>query len=72
MFSVLSYHQKTPYDPPELTIQDKTYGLVSPEKYEMPERSSLWNAHSYAAFDISMDPNSKEGKAKAVIKSIST
>ena len=27
-----------PYDPPELTISEKTYGLVKPEPFEMPER----------------------------------
>ena len=27
-----------PYDPPELTLSEKTYGLVKPEPFEMPER----------------------------------
>ena len=60
------YHQKVPYDPPELTICEKTYGLVKPEPYEMPERSPLWTAVAYAAFDIATDPDAKEAKAKAV------
>ena len=61
-----SYHQKVPYDPPELVLSDKTYGLVSPEPYEWPERAPLWTAAAYAAFDVALDPDSKEGKAKAV------
>ena len=55
-----------PYDPPELTISEKTYGLVKPEPYEMPERSPLWTAVAYSAFDIALDPNSKEAKEKVV------
>ena len=55
-----------PYDPPELTICEKTYGFVRPEPYEMPERSPLWTAVAYAAFDIATDPDDKEAKAKAV------
>merc|ERR1711963_397767 len=62
----LIYHQKVPYDPPELSICEKTYGLVKPEPYEMPERSPLWTAVAYAAFDIATDPDAKEVKAKAV------
>jgi len=58
------YHQKVPYDPPELVLSDKTFGLVSPEAYEWPETSPLWTAVAYAAFDIALDPNSKEGKKK--------
>ena len=27
-----------PYDPPELTLSEKTYGLVKPDPFEMPER----------------------------------
>ena len=61
-----SYHQKVPYDPPELVLSDKTYGLVSPEPYEWPDRAPLWTAAAYAAFDVALDPDSKEGKAKAV------
>ena len=55
-----------PYDPPELVLSDKTYGLVSPEPYEWPDRAPLWTAAAYAAFDVALDPDSKEGKAKAV------
>lgn len=58
------YHQKVPYDPPELSIQDKTFGLVSPEQFQLPDRSPLWTAVAYAAFDVALDPNSKEEKAK--------
>ena len=37
-FVFCSYHHKVPYDPPELTLSEKTYGLVKPEPFEMPER----------------------------------
>ena len=47
-------------------MSDKTYGLVSPEPYEWPDRAPLWTAAAYAAFDVALDPDSKEGKAKAV------
>ena len=40
--------------------------LVKPEPYEMPERSPLWTAVAYSAFDIALDPNSKEAKEKVV------
>ena len=66
LFTLFRYHQKVPYDPPELTICEKTYGFVRPEPYEMPERSPLWTAVAYAAFDIATDPDDKEAKAKAV------
>jgi len=59
------YHHKVPYDPPELTLSEKTYGLVKPEPFEMPERSPLWTAVAYAAFDIATNPESKEAKNKA-------
>jgi len=58
------YHQKVPYDPPELVLNDKTFGLVSAEAYEWPATSPLWTAVAYAAFDIALDPESKEGKKK--------
>jgi hypothetical protein len=67
IFPFSRYHHKVPYDPPELTIKDKTFGLVSPDVYEMPERSPLWTAVAYAAFDIALDPDSKEAKANKVI-----
>lgn len=66
MFFFCRYHQKVPYDPPELVLSDKTFGLVSPEDYEWPSKSPLWTAVAYAAFDIALDPNSKEGKKKEV------
>ena len=49
-----------------MVLSDKTYGLVSPEPYEWPDRAPLWTAAAYAAFDVALDPDSKEGKAKAV------
>lgn len=50
---IFSYHQKVPYDPPQLELK-ATYGLVKPEPLSMPEPSPLWNPASYAAFDTAM------------------
>ena len=61
-----SYHEKVAYDPPELEIQEKTFGLVSPEPFEMPNTSPLWTANSYAAFDISANATSGAPKGKQV------
>ena len=53
VFDSSSYHDKVPYDPPDLTIRDKTFGLVSPEAFVLVEMSPLWTAVAYAAFDVS-------------------
>ncbi len=53
------------YDPPDLEIKDKTFGLVSPEEYSLPVTSPLWTAVAYAAFDISENAlNKKKDKNK--------
>lgn len=57
-----SYHQKVAYDPPDLEIKDKTFGLVSPEDYALPLTSPLWTAVAYTAFDISQNPTNKKDK----------
>ena len=59
-FSISRYHDKVPYDPPDLTIRDKTFGLVSPEPFVLPEMSPLWSAVAYAAFDVSPPPTSQQ------------
>jgi hypothetical protein len=56
----LIYHQKVAYDAPELEVKDKTFGLVSPEKFELPEMASLWTSVAYASFDIALDPKEKK------------
>jgi len=48
-----SYHQKVPYDPPQLELK-ATYGLVKPDPFALPDSSPLWNPASYAAFDTAM------------------
>ncbi len=60
-----SYHQKVAYDAPDLEIRDKTFGLVSPEAFELPSLSPLWTAAAYASFDIALDPKEKKKKEKA-------
>jgi len=63
----LIYHQKVAYDPPELEIKDKTFGLVSPEAFELPTMSSLWTAVAYASFDTALTDKEKK-KQKAAEK----
>ncbi|XP_074651732.1 BRO1 domain-containing protein BROX-like [Tubulanus polymorphus] len=45
------YHHKVPSEVPELELK-ATFGLVKPEKYELPPRHEMWNKDIYAAFDI--------------------
>ena len=59
-----SYHQKVPYDAPDLEIKDKTFGLVKPEEFDLPAISGLWTPVAYASFDISL--NADEDKKKKV------
>uniref|UniRef100_A0A2P2I9C9 BRO1 domain-containing protein BROX-like n=1 Tax=Hirondellea gigas TaxID=1518452 RepID=A0A2P2I9C9_9CRUS len=54
------YHQKVPYDAPELEIR-ATYGLASPEEYCLPPSAPLWSSTTYAAFDLTK--NMSEDKA---------
>jgi len=62
------YHQKVPFDPPELKINEKTHGLVAPEPFELPPISPLWTPVAYAAFDISKNVTEDPKKAKAAKK----
>lgn len=62
------YHQKVPYDPPDLEIKDKTFGLVSPEEYSLPPTAPLWTPVAYAAFDVALD-NDKAKSEKEKKKS---
>jgi len=64
----LIYHQKVAYDPPDLQINDKTFGLVSPEPFELPTTAPLWTAVAYAAFDVALNPDDKNGKKKKAAK----
>lgn len=54
-----------PYDPPDLTIRDKTFGLVSPEQFVLVEMSPLWTAVAYAAFDVSNLAAAPPGSSKS-------
>ncbi|XP_059480601.1 BRO1 domain-containing protein BROX-like [Neocloeon triangulifer] len=66
------YHQKVPYDPPQLEMK-ATYGLAKPEPVTMPAPSPLWNPASYAAFDTAMasarDPKLK-GKSEGELPEV--
>ena len=66
-YLMVSYHQKVPYDPPDLEIKDKTFGLVAPEEYILPPTAPLWTPVAYAAFDVAMDADkAKTEKEKKV------
>ena len=68
---IFSYHQKVPYDPPDLEIKDKTFGLVSPEEYSLPPTAPLWTPVAYAAFDVALDNDkAKSEKEKKVSVSL--
>ena len=56
-----------PYDPPDLEVKDKTFGLVAPEEYSLPPTAPLWTPVAYAAFDVAMDADkAKTEKEKKV------
>ncbi|XP_071515466.1 BRO1 domain-containing protein BROX-like isoform X2 [Panulirus ornatus] len=61
------YHQKVPYDPPELELR-ATYGLVSPDDYTLPPAAPLWSPVTYSAFDLtknlSEDPSANPKAAQ--------
>lgn len=62
------FHQKVPYDPPELEVR-ATYGLASPEEVQIPDANPLWTPVTYAAFDLSRafptDPANSKAATKA-------
>jgi len=60
----LIYHQKVAYDPPDLSINDKTFGLVSPEPWELPKTAPLWTPVAYTAFDVALNPKDEAGSKK--------
>lgn len=61
------YHQKVPYDPPQLELR-ATYGLVAPDDYTLPPAAPLWSPVTYAAFDLTKnsveDPSDKSKAAQ--------
>ncbi|XP_076069364.1 BRO1 domain-containing protein BROX-like [Oratosquilla oratoria] len=62
------YHQKVPYDPPQLELR-ATYGLVSPEDYTLPPAAPLWSPVTYAAFDLTKNlENDPAAKSKSAQK----
>jgi len=62
------YHQKVPYDPPELKLNEKIHGLVAPDPFVLPPISPLWTPVAYAAFDISKNATEDPTKSKAAKK----
>ena len=61
-FIFFSYHQKVPYDAPDLEIKDKTFGLVAPEEYSLPSTAPLWTPVAYAAFDVALNKDDEKNK----------
>ncbi|KAH9375458.1 hypothetical protein HPB48_015433 [Haemaphysalis longicornis] len=45
------FHQKVPVDAPELELR-ATYGLVSPEEFQLPPPDKAWTPVVYAAFYV--------------------
>jgi len=65
------YHQKVPYDPVELPLNEATHGLVAPESYEIPPVAPLWTPMAYAAFDDSkLDAKKKSKKNEGDLKPV--
>ncbi|XP_071043249.1 BRO1 domain-containing protein BROX-like [Parasteatoda tepidariorum] len=61
------FHQKVPAEPVALEIK-ATYGLVSPEEFELPNVNVIWTPVAYAAFDspkMPSDPSSSKAALKA-------
>lgn len=64
-----SYHQKVPYDPPELEIK-ATYGLVAPDDYTLPPMAPLWTPVTYSAFDLTKNLSQDESAKSVSLKYI--
>lgn len=54
LFFGIRFHQKVSYDVTPLELK-ATYGLVSPEDFQMPPVNSMWVETTYKAFDLSMN-----------------
>lgn len=52
------YHQKLPYDPPQLELK-ATYGLASPEEFQEPSLNPLWSKEVYQKMDAKMAPKAE-------------
>ncbi|KAG8193370.1 hypothetical protein JTE90_022998 [Oedothorax gibbosus] len=61
------FHQKVPAEPVPLEIK-ATYGLVSPEEFDLPQINSLWTPVAYAAFDSSKSSANDPASSKAAVK----
>ena len=61
---IFSYHQKIPFDPPELELK-ATYGLAAPDDYTLPPMAPLWTTVTYSAFDLTKNL-SDDASAKSV------
>ncbi|CAD5110790.1 DgyrCDS155 [Dimorphilus gyrociliatus] len=62
------YHHKVPTTTPALELK-ATYGLASPQDFEVPGLSSLWTKKAYEGFKIEKhvpDPNENKEKGKDV------
>uniref|UniRef100_A0A6B0VCP5 Putative signal transduction protein n=1 Tax=Ixodes ricinus TaxID=34613 RepID=A0A6B0VCP5_IXORI len=61
------FHQKVPKDAPELELR-ATYGLVSPEDFQLPPHDKAWTPVVYAAFYVPPPAGPDPGNSKAAIK----
>ncbi|XP_075556006.1 BRO1 domain-containing protein BROX-like [Dermacentor variabilis] len=61
------FHQKVPKDAPELELR-ATYGLVSPEEFQMPAHDKAWTPVVYAAFYVQPSSAPDPANSKAAVK----
>lgn len=61
------FHQKVPQDVPELELR-ATYGLVSPEEFQMPPHDKGWTPVVYAAFYVQPGGTGDPANSKAAVK----
>uniref|UniRef100_A0A131YJH6 Signal transduction protein n=1 Tax=Rhipicephalus appendiculatus TaxID=34631 RepID=A0A131YJH6_RHIAP len=61
------FHQKVPKDAPELELR-ATYGLVSPEEFQMPAHDKAWTPVVYAAFYVQTTGTPDPANSKAAVK----
>jgi hypothetical protein len=61
------FHQKVPAEPLPLELK-ATYGLVSPEEFNLPPINGLWTKVVYAAFDSSKCSLDDPANSKAAMK----
>lgn len=68
IFIYFSYFHKIPAEPPELEMK-ATYGLASPQEFNLPAPFSLWTDAYAAGFDVSKAQPPKVSKRLSAVGS---